>query len=443
MKKQLQPFLVILLALSMLAGFIWLGYFTDRVAFVELILIYTFLFLCLGIFYRFFSRKWILVFLLGGIIRIGLLLATPALSDDYARFLWDGELVKMGQNPYLETPNDFLESQAERVDRSMENLFELLNSPDYFSVYPPSNQFIFWLTANIAQGNYWNGIVGLRLILILFEFGLFFLLLATVRALGIPIQKLALYWLNPLVILELTVNLHFEGLVLFFLISSLLLMRKKSMLLSGASWGMAIGVKLLPLMLIPSLISMKKSKKSIGFWFGAGVICLVTFGPLLIDSSWINFSQSLKLYQGKFEFNASIYYLLREIGFWIQGYNTIATLTKILSIVTLSLIIWISWKRKLESIQELSQLWLSIFLIYLLFQPVVHPWYIIPALGLSILNRSSVFILWSFTSIFSYQAYQNLNFTENSWMLIIEYLPLFLLILIERKPQFLNLWKEK
>lgn len=426
----------------MVAGFFWLGYFTSRIEFVELLLVYSSLFFSLGLFYRFFSQKWVSIFLLGALIRISLLFAIPSLSDDYGRFLWDGELVKMGQNPYLETPKGFIENQPERASAYLENLFDQLNSPDYFSVYPPSNQLIFWLTAKIAKGDINNGIIGLRLILIMVELGLFFLILAVFKAFGIPLRKLTLYWLNPLVILELTVNLHFEGFVLFFLFACLLLLQKNLMLLSGASWGMAIGAKLLPLILIPSFFSLRKTQKSIWFWIGAGVACLFAFGSLLIESSWVNFAESLKLYQGKFEFNASVYYLLREIGFWIQGYNTIATLTKALSIVVFVAIIWITWKKKPQSVQELSGLWVSIFLIYLLFQPIVHPWYIIPALGLSLLNRSSVFLLWSFTSIFSYQAYQNPSFTENFWMLLLEYLPLFSLIFIEIKPQYFP-WKER
>lgn len=426
----------------MVAGFFWLGYFTSRVEFVELLLIYSILFLSLGLFYRFFSQKWFSIFLLGAIIRFCLLFAIPSLSDDYGRFLWDGELVKMGQNPYLETPKGFIEGQPEKGSAYLENLFEQLNSPDYFSVYPPSNQLIFWLAAKIAKGDTENGIVGLRLILILVEFGLFFLLLSVFKNFGIPLRKLTLYWLNPLVIMELTLNLHFEGIVLFFLFACLFLLQKNLMLLSGATWGMAIGAKLLPLMLIPSLFSLRKTQKSIWFWLGAGVACLIAFGPLLIENSWVNFAESLKLYQGKFEFNASVYYLLREIGFWIQGYNTIATLTKTLSIVVFVAIIWITWKRKAQTVQGLSDLWVSIFLIYLLFQPVVHPWYIIPALGLSLLNRSSVFLLWSFTCIFSYQAYQNPSFTESFWMLFLEYLPLFCLIFIEIKHQHFP-WKER
>jgi hypothetical protein len=135
----------------------------------------------------------------------------------------------------------------------------------------------------------------------------------------------------------------------------------------------------------------------------------------------MNFFQSLRLYQGKFEFNASIYYLLREVGFWIKGYNTIATLSKILSGITLISILYFSWKRKPESIPQLVDLWVLIYLIYLVLQPVVHPWYIIPAFGLSLMSNRRTFLIWTFTTIFSYQAYGTIGFEESALFLILEY----------------------
>ena len=141
----------------------------------------------------------------------------------------------------------------------------------------------------------------------------------------------------------------------------------------------------------------------------------------MIESSWYNFLQSLKLYQGKFEFNGSIYYLVREIGFWIEGYNVIGYVMPYFSAATVILIGYFSWKRQPNSLPELVDLMMLIYLVYLLLQPVVHPWYMIPALGLSILTRKVTFLLWSFGVIFSYHAYGNGDFQENSLFLILAY----------------------
>ena len=62
-----------------------------------------------------------------------------------------------------------------------------------------------------------------------------------------------------------------------------------------------------------------------------------------------------------------------------------------------------------------------IYLIYLMLQPVVHLWYILPGLGLSLLTGKKTFLLWSFGGIFSYHAYGNVEFKENPVFLSLEY----------------------
>lgn len=51
--------------------------------------------------------------LLGILLRGCLFFFEPNWSEDGARFLWDGELLRHGQNPYLLTPIQVLEQQGE------------------------------------------------------------------------------------------------------------------------------------------------------------------------------------------------------------------------------------------------------------------------------------------------------------------------------------------
>lgn len=414
----------------MLLGFDFLGYFVQREEFWVFFLVFSLLFGAVWLFVR-LGRSWYWVFGLGLLIRLSLIFAFPALSDDFARFLWDGELLRLEQNPYAETPRTWLEGNPETASPYLENLFDLMNSKDYYSVYPPSNQLIFWVSSLGAELDPWQGIVSLRLLLLIAEIVLFFLFRAIFWQMKLSDQQLAWYWLNPLIILELTVNLHFEGLVLLALTAGIFFLLQRRWLAVGLLLGLAVGLKLLPLILLPALFFFLKKRELIRFSLGFAGMLLLCFGPLLITDSVGNFFQSLRLYQGKFEFNASIYYLLREIGFWIQGYNTIATLTKILSLSTLILIVWISWQKKAKSPLELLRLWEFAYLLYLLLQPIVHPWYLIPGLGLSLITRSKVFLAWSWLAIWSYQAYSNPNFEENPVFLTLEYLPLFIFIYFE------------
>ncbi|WP_343851117.1 glycosyltransferase 87 family protein [Algoriphagus jejuensis] len=413
-----------MLVILMLAGVYFLGNLIPRTDFRSTLGLFVILFGLMFLIFGLSEEKtpWFFIFIAGLLLRFSLFLAIPQWSEDYARFLWDGEILRLNENPYAETPAEFLQNHPLESSPILKQLFPLLNSPEYYSVYPPLNQGIFWLSAKAANGLLANGIISLRLLLLLGEIGVFMLFLKLLTAFQLPQKLLWLYWLNPLVILEITANLHFEGLVLLLLLATVLALKNEQPSTAGSFWGLAIGVKLLPLLLLPTFVFFPETKKNTLFWFGSLVAVLVSFFWLLLDSSWMNFFQSLTLYQGKFEFNASVYYLLREVGFWIYDYNTIGMLSKMLSVLTLGLVVYFSWKKKPSTLPELVDLWVLIYLVYLVLQPVVHPWYLIPAFGLSMLTGRSTFVIWSFAAIFSYRAYSGAIVAEGPLFLTIEYL---------------------
>ena len=358
--------------------------------------------------------------LMGIVLRGCLFFFEPNWSEDGARFLWDGELLRQGQNPYGLTPTQVQEQQGEGSGLSAQ-LFQKLNSPNYYSVYPPFNQAFFWLGALVGQGNVAQGYLALRCMLLLGEIGVFYLIWGFLGRFQLPRKQILLYWLNPLVILEVVGNLHFEGFVLLFLLATLLSLSRQKLGWSGMFWGLAIGIKLLPFLLAPAFFFWKGVRTSLQFWGMAAVVLVLAFLPLVYWNSWENFFQSLQLYQGKFEFNASLYYLFRALGYELAGFNTIWYLTKVGMVITLLGAVWISWKRSNVSLFEIPSVWVQLYLLYFLLQPVVHPWYLLPGLGLSILSRQWTFLLWSFGAIFSYQAYSKNPVQEQALFLGLEY----------------------
>lgn len=428
---------------ALIIAIYWLGYQVLREDFFSLFLGFVVAFSGMLAIYFSYSKadtSWKKIFWLGLGLRLCLLFSVPNLSEDYLRFLWDGELVRLGEDPYRLKPSEWMEETG-NASALQAQLFEAMNSPDYYSVYPPLNQLVFWIAAEAMSGFVWNGYYTLRLLLLFFETFTFFALLKLSKRFLLPIGQLILYWLNPFVIMEISGNLHFEGIVLVFLLYALIAYSKNKKFLSGMSWGLAIGMKLLPFILFPAWFFFRKIKESPFFWIGSLVALIVSFVPLVWDDAWVNFFESLKLYQGKFEFNASVYYLLRELGYWIEGYNTIGYLTKILGIVLIVGVWYGAWKSKPQSLSKLIELWIGIYLFYLLLQPVVHPWYLIPGLGLSVISGRVTFLIWSFTSIFSYQAYGNADNFEQPIFLILEYSLVGIGILWDYRPQSFNFMK--
>ena len=80
------------------------GYDLARTDFIKLLTLFAGLFFFLVKLMQF--EKWNFKFLLvaGILFRLVFLFAEPNLSQDFYRFIWDGELIKNGLNPYLHAP---------------------------------------------------------------------------------------------------------------------------------------------------------------------------------------------------------------------------------------------------------------------------------------------------------------------------------------------------
>ena len=91
------------------------------------------------------TDKDITFFIVIGLILRGLtVFSFPNLSDDIYRFLWDGHLINLGENPFSHTPQYYADNQLFN-DRLTLELFSKLNSAIYYSVYPSVCQSVFTL----------------------------------------------------------------------------------------------------------------------------------------------------------------------------------------------------------------------------------------------------------------------------------------------------------
>ena len=114
--------------------------------------------------------------------------------------------VEAGVSPYAFEPSD--DALAGWHDSE---IYQRLNSPTYYSVYPPVSQLLFSASA-LAYGSLgWTGSwYLLKLILVVLEVVAIALLCMCARP-----RLVALYALNPLVVLEVAGQGHTEGLVVF------------------------------------------------------------------------------------------------------------------------------------------------------------------------------------------------------------------------------------
>ena len=374
------------------------------------------------------------VALVGAIVfRLIFAVSIPELSDDFYRFIWDGRLWLDGINPFWEVPSYYVNSLGQSSLTYFDpHIYTQLNS-DNPTVYPTVNQIIFGISAGIFPDSVLGSVIVLRVFVIAAEIGTLILLTRLLKANNIPRKRLILYALNPLVILEFSGNLHFEGIMIFFVLMSVWWLLK-SRIFAGALWmALAVATKLLPLIYFPLFIKRLGIQRSILFFIMAGSLTAILLIPLLDPIALNSLLDGLTLYFHKFEFNASVYYLVREVGFWVKGYNIIQTAGTWLAIITAILIFGFAFMER-KSNRGIFEAMMWVSLIYIALSSIVHPWYILPGFAFSLFTRFRFMAIWTFLIFFSYLGYTETGYKEYYGYFAAEYIILALFILREFLP---------
>lgn len=427
-------------------GYLVVGYGIPRSSFIPFISIYLALFgiygyWCYNAKNLFQAVNWKHYVAAAVLLRAIFLVATPELSDDFWRYLWDGRLFTHGINPYRYFPEELL-NQAIYEEAHLGQLFPYLNSPKFYSVYPPITQFIFAAASFFFPDNVLGSLVVLHSLILSFDVITIVCLIKILELLKKPTYLAFFYAFNPLVILELTGNLHTEGAMIAALAVAFYLLLSKRLLWSAFAFAIAVGAKLLPLMFMPLILHRLWRNDGVKYCLIVGVVNLGLF-LLFFDLELLQkIRTSMSLYFAHFEFNASIYYMLRYgvlDEYWLlwdyepyfRGIGPITYLLqqdlylwlkRLLPIIDVTLILYLSsrisiranWSRFLNSF-----LW--IYSIHFFFATTIHPWYIAPLVFFSVLAKERYALVWSCGIGLTYITYAQAEFVENSWLIALEY----------------------
>jgi alpha-1,6-mannosyltransferase len=431
-------------AIGLLILFFWIAYKIQRHDTVILLTLYTLLFvLYLSIILKNQQENIKFWIACAVIYRLLLLFSVPNLSEDFYRFIWDGKLLASGHHPFAHPPSYYIENNI-FIAGIDDKLYSRLNSKEYFTVYPPVAQFIFWISAKVTSSIYSNLLV-LKCFNFISEVGSILVLQKLLQRFKLSKEKVLIYALNPLIIIELSANAHFEAILIFFILLSIYFTTKKRLTLSAISMALAIGVKLVPVIFLPAVKQLSGWRNAFRFYVVTLAACALLFFPLLNEQMVTGFKNSLQYFVAKFEFNASIYYLVRELGFAVFGFNVIYIAGPLLAVTGLALILNVSTKGVPEIFFDAEHLTLlkgstemryiltlvACLLIYYLFTTTLHPWYISTLLALSLFTNFRFVILWTFVIFLTYAGYSEDGFSENVWLVSVEYCTVFGLLAFE------------
>jgi len=354
--------IAIILTLISIIFYVVFAYNLAREDFIRLIALYGALFF---FFYKLIQfEKWNFKFLLvaGILFRLVFFWAEPNLSQDFYRFIWDGELIKNGLNPYLFTPNTLIE----QPNLAIANATALYNgmgdlSARNYSNYPPLNQLIFSISAFLSG---------------------------------------------------------------FFFVWAIYLIAINKWKLAAPVYACSIVLKLVPILFLPLFLKHFGFKKSIVFYALIGITCVLFLIPFISPEFFANYSKTVGLWFSNFEFNASVYNIVKKIGvhyFEAKPWELIKSYGSLISKLVVIIALVLTFLRKNQNLNILLSSMLVLLSSYYFLSSTVHPWYIIFLLTLSIFTNYRYPIVWSFVVILSYYAYSNIAFKENLGLIAIEY----------------------
>ncbi len=166
------------------------------------------------------SRGGLLMILgVAAMMRVGVALAPPYLSDDLYRYVWDGRVEAAGINPYRYVPSD-----THIASLRDEAIYPNINRRTYArTIYPPVAEYIFFLTTRVSESVTW-----MKLTMVAFEMASVALLLRLLALAGLPRERILIYAWHPLVLWEFAGSGHIDAAIVTFMALALWARRREA-----------------------------------------------------------------------------------------------------------------------------------------------------------------------------------------------------------------------
>ncbi len=358
------------------------------------------------------------------LVRLPLFFGPPNLSDDFYRYLWDGRLALHGTSPFAHRPSELLGDSAARTAAELpvlDDLYGRFNSPDFYTLYPPTAQAAFVSAAGWGGGQAEREAQVLRCWILLAELASTVLLWKLLEGMGLPASRAAWYGLHPLAVVELTGNLHVEAFAVVLLLAAFWLLQRGRWAWAALAWAGAIGAKLSPLWFLPLVWPLLGFRRWVVFGLLCGAACLLSFLPLWCPGFLEHIGETTGRYYRQFSFNSPVEYLLRWSTTSLLGYSLGFVLMPVAGLLAL-LFPWTAVAhRPGADLRRAGELLCVGYTVYVLFSGMAHPWYLCLPLAFAPFCRPGFLWAWAALSAFSYHAYLWPDYAESPGWLWCEY----------------------
>lgn len=390
---------------------------------------------------------WTSLIALGLALRVAMAFTEPTLSDDVYRYLWEGHLVTEGVSPYAFPPSS---PSAERYDIAIR---AQVNNATLASPYLPVAHALFGTSAVVLPPEPWT----MQAVMIGFDLlGLVFLV-RLLRMVGIAEHRAMLYWLNPLVIVEVAHGAHIDAVIVGLGLAGVYATLRSGRRHDPRWWSgpllVAAATLTRPLTaLFAPVLWWQWSWRQRAMW-GAGLSLPVLIAAVFVgvgdESTGTGLVGSAQSYAEFFRFNSAVYQPLETwisgLGLDDRGWNEPLALTRLIVAVVVVTILAAVFVRSRHATEPLVIVrWLAVPVIaYVLLAPVFHPWYLLLLLALvpfltpaedeapSRWLDAAPWLLLSGLLIVSYLTYEDpAAFAERTWVRRLQWWPTLALVVV-------------
>jgi alpha-1,6-mannosyltransferase len=306
--------------------------------------------------------------------RLILLPATPTLSDDVYRYLWEGQVLLHGGNPWQTPPNDG--SLAALRDQ---HIHPRINHPELAAIYPPLGVAGYALVAAIQPT-----VLAAKSWVLIHELLLIMALIAALSASGLPPAAALIYAWCPLTWVEFAGAGHNDPIAMAWLAVAIATMARRPTISALALVAGAM-VKLVPLVALPFLWRRWPARArivaAVGLAAGLGAYALLARGP----------NSGLAAYWQRWQNNDALFGVLQSATGSFDA-------ARVIGLIVLAGVAWWTWRRDDPAPRSIQWCLRAV----LITSPVVHPWY----LGWNLLfepwSRSAPWLLLSCLAVLNY-----------------------------------------
>ena len=298
----------------------------------------------------------------------------PGLDDDIHRYVWDGRLQRLGYNPYIVVPSDPALANLHTAET------RTLNNPEVPSPYPAGAQLFFRAVTSIHESTF-----ALKVAFVVCDFAIALLLLDFLRRTGRGEHWVLAYAWHPLLAIEVAGSGHVDIVgVLLLLVSAASLLRRWRAV-AAVSFGLAIAVKFLPIVLVPLYWKRVRIRDA--------TLAAIVVGLLYVP--FLNHGRipmgSLGSYVQRFRFNDPVFATLERVA----APQVVAGLAALVGFLTA---IWMRRKSAEGSAEAFAwPMAASLFC-----APVVYPWYLLWMLPFLRSTSTVPILVWTLSILPTY-----------------------------------------